>query len=111
MIRLAALLWVAAVAVAAEPLAADADYAAGLDAYERALAADALDRRDDAGRLLRAARGRLDAAISGYRSAFAADPTRDDAQRRLREALAVGKPCCGGRSLWVDYGVAAPAPR
>lgn len=105
MIRLAALLWMAAVAGAAEPLAADADYAAGVDAYERALAADAFACRDDAGRLLRAARARLDAAIAGYRAAIAADPTRDAAQRRLSEALAVGKPCCGRRSLWVEYGL------
>ena len=107
MIRLAVLVTVTVVAFAAEvvPLAADADYAAGLDAYERALAADALDRRDDAGRLLRTARARLDAAIAGYRAALAVDPTRDEAQRRLTDAIAAGKPCCGRRSLWVEYGV------
>ena len=106
---LAALLMLAAVVGAAEPLAADGEYVAGLDAYERAVAADALDRRFDAGQLLRAARARLDAAIAGYRVAMAADPGRDDVQRRLREALAVGKPCCGRRSLWVEYGVTSPA--
>ena len=68
-------------------------------------AADALDRRADAGRLLRTARARLDAALAGYRAALAVDPTRDEAQRRLTDAIAAGKPCCGRRSLWVEYGV------
>jgi hypothetical protein len=104
---LAALVPMAAAALAAEPAAllADADYVSGLDAYERAVAADAIGRGDDAGRLLREARASLDAAIAGYRAALAADPGRDDARRRLAESLAVGRPCCGKRSLWVAYGV------
>lgn len=108
MIRWLALLLAVAVASTAEPapLPADADYVAGLDAYERALAADGLGRGEDARRLLREARTRLDAAIVGYRAALTLDPGREDAQRRLVEALAVGRPCCGRRSLWVEHGLA-----
>jgi len=105
MIGLAALVLTAAVAVAVEPSAADADFVAGLVAYERAVAADGLGRDADALRLLREARSKLDAAISGYRAVLAANDGREDAQRRLVDAIAVGTPCCGKRSLWMVYGV------
>lgn len=93
--------------IASAPPAADADYVAGCEAYERALAADAIDRSGDA-LLLREARVKLAAAIAGYRATLAADPAHDDARRRLGEATAVGKPCCGRRSLWIVYQVPAP---
>ena len=110
MIRAAALLLAGSLAIAADAaLPADGDFVAGLDAYERAAAADALGRGEDAGRLLREARLRLDAAIAGYRAVLATDSGRDQVQRRLGEALTVGKPCCGQRSLWEAYGV-RPAP-
>lgn len=108
-VRVALLVGLAACALAAEPAdpqaAADERYVTGLDAYQRAVAADGLGRGDDARALLQEARAALDAAIAGYRLVLARDPGREAAQRRMLDAAAVGRPCCGRRSLFVAYGV------
>lgn len=98
-----------ACALAAEPAdpqaAADERYATGLDAYQRAVAADGVGRGDDARALLQEARAALDAAIAGYRLVLERDPGREAAQRRMLDAAAIGRPCCGRRSLFIAYGV------
>ncbi|HYE05968.1 MAG TPA: hypothetical protein VEL07_10675 [Planctomycetota bacterium] len=97
-------------ATAADTTAADRAYGEGLAAYERGLAAHALKDTETATSELTAARAALDDAISRYRALISTSGTvLPDAERRLGDALAVGRACCGRESLWKRYAV-GPKP-
>ncbi len=106
--RLLVLLMLGAAGMAADAgtTLADRAYGEGLAAFERGQAAHALKDEATAKRELLTARRELDDAIARYRALISGSGVvMPDAERRLGDALATGRPCCGRESLWQRYGV------
>ncbi len=104
--RIMLLMVLAAAAMAVDTTAADRAYGEGLVAFERGLAAHALKDAETAKRELTIARAALDDAINRYRALISGSGVvLPDAERRLGDALATGRACCGRESLWKRYGV------
>ncbi len=105
--RIALLMVLAAAAAAMDSTAADRAYGEGLAAFERGLVAHSLKDAESAKRELTTARAALDDAISRYRAMISTSGVvLPDAERRLGDALTIGRACCGRESLWKRYGVA-----
>ncbi len=110
--RIVLLMVIAATTMAVDSTTADRAYGEGLAAYERGLAAHALKDDETAKRELICARAQLDDAIRRYRALISTSGTvLPDAERRLGDALAIGRACCGRDSLWKRYGIAVTTPR
>jgi hypothetical protein len=84
---------------------ADKAFAAGLAAYDSALAASALSDNALVIKELNAASVQFDKAEALYRVVLAGDSRQESARTKLFEIREIGMPCCHKKSLWEEYDV------